>query len=182
MAALLREKILYKGIPMRPDIIRNAFSSIAVKKLLVILGYPVLVSACTPQYTCSHYDDPLPRANAGCFIVSNGKLLVTQQRSGLWNLPGGTAKTGENAQCTAERETWEETGLRIHVDDLARVFDNGFHLFHCHADDATASPTAIDAGEVQDIRWLDPREFSDYAWRFPKQVFYMRSLLSEVSE
>jgi 8-oxo-dGTP pyrophosphatase MutT (NUDIX family) len=68
--------------------------------------------------------------NAGCFLVDKQKLLVVQvihNGRGL-DIPGGTSEKGESAQCTAARETFEETGLNVIVHELAHTFGK-FYLF-----------------------------------------------------
>lgn len=145
----------------------------------LLLACTLSLSACRQSFTCSTQTAPLPEANAGCFVARDGKLLVAQQHTGLWNLPGGTAEAGEAAQCTAERETWEETGVRVEAGELLRVFDNGFHLFRCRAADNTAAPQPPDGAEVRAAQWLQGGELADYRWRFPEQLADMQRLLRD---
>ena len=56
------------------------------------------------------------RANAGCLILHEDKvLLITHRWGGKLGVPGGTREADELAQCTAHRETLEETGLAVTV-------------------------------------------------------------------
>lgn len=57
-----------------------------------------------------------------------------QGLNGRLSLPGGSSEPGESAQCTAFRETWEETGLQLQPRELLEVFDTGFHLYRCDRD------------------------------------------------
>jgi ADP-ribose pyrophosphatase YjhB (NUDIX family) len=41
---------------------------------------------------------------------------------GLWGLPGGFVERGETVEAGAARDTEEETGLRVHIEELVGVF------------------------------------------------------------
>lgn len=54
-------------------------------------------------------------------IDEEGRLLMVCQQHGereIWMLPGGGIERGETALEAAEREVFEETGLRVTVGDL----------------------------------------------------------------
>jgi len=58
-------------------------------------------------------------------VYRAGKILLIQRRDDqLWALPGGLAEVGESLAQAAERELWEETGVRGQVDRLLGVFDS----------------------------------------------------------
>ena len=59
-----------------------------------------------------------------CALVldDEGRLLIQQVPSGKWGLPGGLCELGESAAETAVRETREETGLDIEIDELWGVY------------------------------------------------------------
>lgn len=107
-------------------------------------------------------------ANAGCFIADHRGVLMLEQRDGLLNFPGGTAKRGENPRCTAWRETWEEAGLHPEVGELAEVMPNGFHLYFCRIP-ATSQPSPIDLAEIRRVHWVQPGGVAIERWRFPEQ-------------
>ena len=56
-------------------------------------------------------------SHGGCFISKNGQALLIQQTTGLWALPGGHTKGSETPRETAARETHEETGYRVNVNE-----------------------------------------------------------------
>lgn len=66
---------------------------------------------------------PLNSADAAVFD-SNGNLLLTQRSDcGEWCMPGGASEVGESPSHTAERECWEETGLRVKASRLLGLYD-----------------------------------------------------------
>ena len=69
--------------------------------------------------------------SAGCLVVDQGDVLLIKIMGGTYGPPGGSVDAGESAQCAAERETYEETGVIAHASELAKRFDNGFHLYWC---------------------------------------------------
>lgn len=72
------------------------------------------------------------RAKAGCVVAKDGKvLLVRDYNSKKWGLPGGTKNKDEIAAMTAFRETLDETGLVVYIDDFISEMRNGFRLFKC---------------------------------------------------
>ncbi|HCR81561.1 MAG TPA: hypothetical protein DIV47_03745 [Candidatus Pacebacteria bacterium] len=51
---------------------------------------------------------------ASGFLVHNGKvLLIKHKKLGYWLAPGGHVEEGELPHQAAEREVWEETGLKV---------------------------------------------------------------------
>ena len=69
--------------------------------------------------------------SAGCLVVNQGEVLLVKIMGGTYGPPGGSVDAGESAQCAAERETNEETGVIAQARDLAISFENGFHLYWC---------------------------------------------------
>lgn len=69
---------------------------------------------------------PPPEWTVGAFAVvrdEEGRVLWVKRRDyEVWNLPGGRSEQGEAPWETAVRETKEETGLDVHLSDLAGVY------------------------------------------------------------
>lgn len=126
------------------------------------------------------------RGNAGCLLVAGDRLLVIRHRKGgKLGIPGGRAEGSESAQCTAHRETWEETGLDVAVGSLLQVFDNGFRLYVCQAAEGTKTeampvpPQGLE--EVTHIEWRSAAELVDADWRFPEYLGRMKALIREMA-
>lgn len=117
--------------------------------------------------------------NAGCLIVDNSRLLALRLRfGGEWGIPGGATQGEESAQCTAHRETWEETGLDVTVGEHLHRFDNGFSLYRCRIDSA-ADPRETktnDPWEISAVEWIDPSTLNKNDWRFPDQFPVVQQL------
>jgi ADP-ribose pyrophosphatase YjhB (NUDIX family) len=81
---------------------------------------------------------------------------------GIWRPPGGGIKTGEDFVAGAEREGYEETGLRVRLDRYLLVARASFrhdphdlrwrtHVFLARTDDTDLAPQ--DAEEIAGARW-----------------------------
>ncbi len=69
--------------------------------------------------------NPLVGASA-VIRKGNGVLLVKRAGEpgrGLWGVPGGLVKLGENVRDAALREVREETGLKVKIDGIFDVVD-----------------------------------------------------------
>lgn len=98
------------------------------------------------------------------------------------SLPGGSSLPGEPAQCTAFRETWEETGLRLQPRELLQVFDTGFHLYRCERDSRSGVIDPPLRLEVREAFYLAADQFETYTWRFEEQRDLLKNLLLNVSQ
>lgn len=68
--------------------------------------------------------DPIPTWFFALVVVrrANQFLLVHERKHGqLWYLPAGRVEPNEDFVSAAERETLEETGIRIQVDGIIRL-------------------------------------------------------------
>ena len=72
------------------------------------------------------------RPAAYAVIIEQGKLLMTRwvpedrAQSPLWSLPGGGMEPGEQADETALRETLEETGYSVAIEEILGVHAGHF--------------------------------------------------------
>ena len=70
-----------------------------------------------------------PAAGAEAVLLREGKImLIKRSDNGLWAVPGGLAEVGETLAEAAQRELWEETGIRGQVTQLLGIFDS--RLWH----------------------------------------------------
>ncbi|MDF1592679.1 MAG: NUDIX hydrolase [Desulfobacterales bacterium] len=68
-----------------------------------------------------------PQVAVGAVVFKDdGVLLVRRGRApakGLWAIPGGSMELGETLQAAAEREIFEETGIKIRAGEPVFTFD-----------------------------------------------------------
>ncbi|MFZ6031326.1 MAG: NUDIX hydrolase [Chloroflexota bacterium] len=65
-----------------------------------------------------------PKVDVRTAVFQDDRLLMVRERSdGGWTLPGGWADVGDVPSEAAERETWEEAGLRVKARKLLGVYD-----------------------------------------------------------
>jgi 8-oxo-dGTP pyrophosphatase MutT (NUDIX family) len=137
---------------------------------LAVLFAASSVTACsTKQPPCPDQADTPAAASAGCLVLKQHQLLMVIDQTGKLSVPGGSSNGTESPPCTAHRETWEETGLLVQPEKLVRVFENGFHLYHCTLPDTSGEINPPLRFEIQQALWLAPENFDDYPWRFPNE-------------
>ncbi len=68
-----------------------------------------------------------PLVGVGVVTIHDGKVLLVKRAfepaAGKWSIPGGLVEVGEKLSEAAQRETEEETGLKVQVLELINVFD-----------------------------------------------------------
>ncbi len=136
----------------------------------VVFGLALLLAACGSEPPPCHFDgraDTSP--SAGCLVVDNGRILLVETPRDKFGPPGGVVAQGEPSQCGAERETWEETGIRVRAGDLFQRFGNGFRLYRCYP----VGDIEIDVQrriEIGSAAFYAPSDFEQLQWRFPGQA------------
>ena len=134
-------------------------------------GLALVVGGCelAAAPPCPVEDSSISAPSAGCLALRDDKLLVVADLRGTLSPPGGSAEPGESAQCTAFRETWEETGLQLAPTELLAVFDTGFHLYRCEHHENSGVIDPPPRLEVREAFYLAPADFARWEWRFPGQ-------------
>ena len=99
---------------------------------------------------------------AGCIIIKENKVLLIKQKNGnFWGFPKGHLEEGETEIEAAKRETLEEIGLEVIIDETKRYETN--YIIRNEIDKTSVFYLAkIKSGEItkqeeeiEDIQWFD---------------------------
>lgn len=99
-----------------------------------------------------------------CIFNSEGKMLIQQRQSfkegwpNMWDITvGGSAIQGDSSQTAAERELFEELGIRLDLQgirpNLTINFDRGFGDMYLVEADIALNELTFQYEEVQDAKW-----------------------------
>lgn len=76
-----------------------------------------------------HYSDP--KVAAASLVIKDQQVLLVQRiyepDEGCWSLPAGFVNAYEDAAHAAERECFEETGIKIQAVELIKVYTGREH-------------------------------------------------------
>lgn len=113
------------------------------------------------------------QAAVGAVVFHEGRVLLVRRgqapASNQWAIPGGRVELGETLQRAAEREVWEETGVRIAAGEVVYVFDvierdeSGRVRFHYVIVDLEArylSGRPAAGGDAAEARWVAVHELA----------------------
>ena len=104
-----------------------------------------------------------------CILNSKNQLLIQQRQpfkkgwSNLWDLSvGGSAVAGDTSANAAERELFEELGLKVDLSNTRPFFtinfEDGFDDYYILEMDVELSELTLQEEEVQKVRWADKEE------------------------
>lgn len=150
-------------------------------KLFIFLLVSIIITACSKQPV----SEPSCRVNASaasnhqgagaCIVRINGKLLVTQLNSGLYDLPTGhnissSQNISKSSQCLAHQSMWQQTGLNVEVLKVIGAQADGTWLFGCKLEagfDGSESP--FDAppwsnDEIKTVLFINPFDIDLHNW------------------
>jgi ADP-ribose pyrophosphatase len=111
-----------------------------------------------------------PRVAVGAIVFKNDEVLLVRRAQppsqDIWAIPGGRVEIGETLQQAAEREIFEETGVKIRAREPIFTFDyidrndDGRVRFHyvivdLMAEYLSGEPQAGD--DAADARWVSSR-------------------------
>lgn len=99
-----------------------------------------------------------------CIFNSKGEMLIQQRQpfksgwSNLWDVTcGGSAVKGDTSQTAAERELFEELGIKMSFEGMRPQFtinfDVGFDDFYLTEKDIDINELTLQYEEVQKVKW-----------------------------
>lgn len=136
---------------------------------------------------------PLIAVGATIVVTNDRQEVLLQRRAdfGTWGLPGGAMEPGETLEETAQRELYEETGLRaasfrllgvLSGPDTFIVYPNGDQLHSVivlyRADQVTGTLQPLD-GESLDLAYFPLDTLPDIEPRAVAVVRFMMEALTE---
>ena len=127
-----------------------------------------------------------------CIFNKEGKILSQQRQTfkegwpGKWDISvGGSAVAGETSQMAAERETFEELGLKLDLADVRPIitvhWENGFDDYYVIEKDVDLDSLHLQEEEVKAVRWsskeeilqlIDDGQFVPYAKSMIELLFH----------
>ncbi|MFI0990037.1 NUDIX hydrolase [Streptomyces exfoliatus] len=99
---------------------------------------------------------------AGAVVREDGRLLAIRRAdNGTWELPGGVLELAEAPEEGVAREVWEETGIRVEVEELTGVYKNTTRgivalVFRCRPTGGEERTST----ESTAVEWLTPEEIT----------------------
>jgi len=116
----------------------------------------------------------MPLVGVGAVVIKDGKILLVRRAfepgAGKWSVPGGLVELGEKLSEACERETEEETGLKVQTLELINVFDmidrdeQGKPRYHYVLVEFLAKPVGGSerpSHEVTEMRWVTREEMKE---------------------
>ncbi|MEM3555662.1 MAG: NUDIX hydrolase [Candidatus Micrarchaeia archaeon] len=118
-------------------------------------------------------------------IVEDGKILLIKRKfkpfKGKWALPGGFVDEGETVEEAVERETMEETGMKVRIVKLIGVYSNPKRDPRGTISIAfLTKPTSKEArggDDAEEARWFNLNELPEMAFDHKKIIEDARRML-----
>jgi ADP-ribose pyrophosphatase YjhB (NUDIX family) len=117
-----------------------------------------------------------PKLGAAAIVSEAGRVLLTRRAHapwrGLWCAPSGFCDLDEHPTHAAERETYEETGIRVNVTGYIGIWldrysddpleeDDAIAVAYYHARPTGEPADRHDPDEVAEMRWFAAEELPD---------------------
>ena len=82
---------------------------------------------------CSETGYQTPKLDTRAAIIENEKILLVQEKTGLWALPGGWADVTETVASNTVKEVREEAGLEARAERIVALQDHNLRNSHPYA-------------------------------------------------
>jgi ADP-ribose pyrophosphatase len=128
----------------------------------------------TDEHSADDRYPSAPRVAVGALVFKEGRVLLVRRGKAparsQWAIPGGSVNLGESLQQAAQREIFEETGIRIaagrpvYVFDVVDVAGDGRVRYHYVIIDLEAvyqGGTLRCGDDALDARWVAPADLQD---------------------
>ena len=124
--------------------------------------------------------------SCGCIIIENNKVLLIQQKKGLWGFPKGRVEKNETECETALREVKEETNLDVKIEDINKKYKdtyltgrNKFKEVIYFLAKRIGGEIKPQEKEIKNIEWVDLVEAVDRITMKSTKELYQKVLSEE---
>ena len=124
--------------------------------------------------------------SCGCIIIENNKVLLIQQKKGLWGFPKGRVEGNETECETALREVKEETNLDVKIEDINKKYKdtyltkrNKFKEVIYFLAKRIGGEIKPQEKEIKNIEWVDLIEAVDRITMKSTKELYQKVLTEE---
>ena len=124
-----------------------------------------------------------PQAAVAVIINDNDEFLLLKRANwtgkfpGLWNLPGGGVDEGETPLKAAIRETKEESGLHIEINEENKIHTTNLKDITIHFYTCRNYSGKIDEGRFKETEKQDPEhEHTKFKWVSPNELDYYQTI------
>ncbi len=93
---------------------------IAAEMLVEPSGQPLEV---VKELFCKEAGYQTPKLDTRAAIFQDGKILLVQEKDGLWALPGGWCDVDQSVKDNVVKEVKEEAGLDVEVERVVAILD-----------------------------------------------------------
>ena len=76
---------------------------------------------------CNETGYQTPKIDTRAAVFRDGKILLVQEKDGLWALPGGWVDVLETIRSNAEKEAREEAGLIVRAERIVALQEHNLH-------------------------------------------------------
>lgn len=110
-----------------------------------------------------------PIVAVGVALVSDDKILLIKRgqepNKGLWAVPGGKVKLGEELKEAARREILEETGLEVEIGDVVwvgEIIEGDHHLVLIDFTGVVVAGELSAASDAEQVKWVPMSQAMEY--------------------
>ena len=72
---------------------------------------------------CCEQGYQTPKLDTRAAVFAGGRVLLVQEKNGLWTMPGGWMDVSETIASNTEKEAWEEAGVRVKARRIVAIQD-----------------------------------------------------------
>ncbi len=116
--------IAQAGIEYSPDPFdRERFERLREMAAEMMSAMTELPLAKVRDLFCNETGFQTPKLDSRAAIIREGKILLVQERDGLWSMPGGWVDVDQTISTNLVKETLEEAGLAVEVGRLVALHE-----------------------------------------------------------